>query len=70
MLKKKIGYALLIRSSMISVSYTHLLSDRIVKDDVITFEQLGVDKLFIDEADMFKNLGLSTNCLLYTSRCV
>lgn len=36
------------------------LSDRIVKDDVITFEQLGVDKLFIDEADMFKNLGLST----------
>ncbi len=30
------------------------------KDDVITFEQLGIDKLFIDEADMFKNLGLST----------
>lgn len=36
------------------------LADRTVKDDVITFEQLGVDKLFIDEADMFKNLGLST----------
>lgn len=36
------------------------LLNRTEKDDVITFEQLGVDKLFIDEADMFKNLGLST----------
>lgn len=26
------------------------------KDDVITFEELGVDRLFIDEADEFKNL--------------
>uniref|UniRef100_UPI00338EECD7 hypothetical protein n=1 Tax=uncultured Bacteroides sp. TaxID=162156 RepID=UPI00338EECD7 len=25
------------------------------KDDVITFEQLGVDRLFVDEAHAFKN---------------
>ena len=30
------------------------------KDDVITFEQLGVDRLFVDEAHMFKNLFLYT----------
>lgn len=30
------------------------------KDDVVTFEQLGVDKLFVDEAHNFKNLFLYT----------
>ena len=30
------------------------------KDDVITFEQLGVDRLFVDEAHAFKNLVLYT----------
>ena len=30
------------------------------KDDVVTFEQLGVDRLFIDEAHAFKNLFLYT----------
>lgn len=30
------------------------------KDDVITFEQLGIDKLFVDEAHGFKNLFLYT----------
>jgi N12 class adenine-specific DNA methylase len=30
------------------------------RDDVVTFEELGVDKLFIDEAHMFKNLYLHT----------
>ena len=30
------------------------------KDDVITFEQLGVDRLFVDEAHSFKNLFLYT----------
>lgn len=30
------------------------------KDDVVTFEQLGVDRLFVDEADSFKNLFLYT----------
>lgn len=30
------------------------------KDDVITFEQLGVDKLFVDESHSFKNLHLYT----------
>lgn len=36
------------------------LLDKPLKDDVVTFEQMGIDKLFIDEADMFKNLGIST----------
>ncbi|MGM9621758.1 MAG: DEAD/DEAH box helicase family protein, partial [Butyricicoccus porcorum] len=30
------------------------------KDDVVTFEELGVDRLFVDEADEFKNLALHT----------
>ena len=30
------------------------------KDDVVTFEQLGVDRLFVDEAHAFKNLFLYT----------
>ena len=30
------------------------------KDDVVTFEQLGVDRLFVDEAHAFKNLFLHT----------
>ena len=30
------------------------------KDDVITFEQLGIDRLFVDEADSYKNLFLYT----------
>ena len=36
------------------------LNDQTRKDDVITFEELGVDKLFVDEAHGFKNLFLST----------
>lgn len=35
-----------------------LAADR--KDDVITFEQLGVDRLFVDESHAFKNLFLYT----------
>ena len=30
------------------------------KDDTVTFEELGVDKLFVDEAHLFKNLFLAT----------
>ena len=30
------------------------------KDDTVTFEELGIDKLFLDEAHLFKNLFLST----------
>lgn len=30
------------------------------KDDTITFEELGIDKMFLDEAHLFKNLFLST----------
>ena len=36
------------------------LSDQSKKDDIISFEELGVDCLFVDEADMFKNLYLHT----------
>lgn len=36
------------------------LIEKPIKDDVVTFEEMGVDKLFIDEADMFKNLSVST----------
>ena len=30
------------------------------KDDVVTFEQLGVDRLFVDESHSYKNLFLYT----------
>jgi len=30
------------------------------KDDGVTFEQLGIDRVFVDEADLFKNLGFVT----------
>ena len=36
------------------------LHDGTRKDDVVTFEQLGVDRLFIDEAHNYKNLFLYT----------
>lgn len=32
------------------------------KDDVVTFEQLGVDSLMVDEAHEFKNLAVTTKC--------
>jgi N12 class adenine-specific DNA methylase len=31
------------------------LNDQTRKDDVVTFEQLGVDRLFVDESHGFKN---------------
>ena len=36
------------------------LNDQSRKDDTVTFEQLGVDRLFIDESHYFKNLFLAT----------
>ena len=36
------------------------LNDQTRKDDVVTFEQLGVDRLFVDESHNFKNLFLYT----------
>ena len=36
------------------------LHDQSRKDDMITFEELGVDRLFVDEADGYKNLYLTT----------
>ena len=36
------------------------LNDTSRKDDVVTFEQLGVDRLFVDESHFYKNLFLHT----------
>ncbi|MCM1295927.1 MAG: DEAD/DEAH box helicase family protein [Muribaculaceae bacterium] len=36
------------------------LNDQSRKDDVVTFEELGVDRLFVDEAHYYKNLYLYT----------
>ena len=33
------------------------LNDQSRKDDVVTFEELGVDRIFIDEAHFYKNLA-------------
>jgi hypothetical protein len=32
-------------------------ADRERKDDAVSFEQLGIERLFVDESDLFKNLG-------------
>ena len=36
------------------------LNDQSRKDDVVTFEELGVDRVFVDESHYFKNLFLAT----------
>ena len=36
------------------------LNDQSRKDDVVTFEELGVDRIFVDESHYFKNLFLAT----------
>lgn len=36
------------------------LNDKTKKDDVVTFEELGVDRLFVDESHSYKNLFLYT----------
>ncbi len=35
-------------------------ADRESKDDTLTFEELGVDQIFVDEADLYKNLFYTT----------
>jgi hypothetical protein len=30
------------------------------KDDAITFEQMGIDRIFVDESDLYKNLGFTS----------
>jgi hypothetical protein len=35
-------------------------ADRENKDNAITFEQLGIDRLFVDESDLYKNLAFTT----------
>lgn len=41
------------------------LNDQSRKDDVVTFEELGVDRLFIDESHYYKNLYLYTKCVMW-----
>lgn len=36
------------------------LNDQMRKDDVVTFEELGVDRLFVDESHFYKNMFLYT----------
>src|SRR6202022_4152556 len=35
-------------------------ADRESKDDAITFEQMGIDRIFVDESDLYKNLGFTS----------
>jgi N12 class adenine-specific DNA methylase len=35
-------------------------ADRENKDDAITFEQTGIDRVFVDESDLYKNLGFTS----------
>jgi N12 class adenine-specific DNA methylase len=35
-------------------------ADRENKDDAITFEQMGIDRVFCDESDLYKNLGFTS----------
>ncbi len=35
-------------------------ADREHKDDAITFEQMGIDRCFVDESDLYKNLGFTS----------
>ena len=35
-------------------------ADRENKDDAITFEQMGIDRVFVDESDLYKNLGFTS----------
>ena len=45
------------------------LNDQSKKDDVLTFEELGVDRLFVDEAHYFKNLFLYTKMRNVSRNC-
>jgi N12 class adenine-specific DNA methylase len=35
-------------------------ADREHKDDAVSFEQMGIDRIFVDESDMYKNLGFTS----------
>jgi N12 class adenine-specific DNA methylase len=35
-------------------------ADRENKDDAISFEQMGIDRVFVDESDLYKNLGFTS----------
>ena len=61
--------------------YKEAVMEMCIRDSLITFEELGVDSIMVDEAHNFKNLAIfskmnnvsgisSSGCLLYTSRCV
>jgi CheY-like chemotaxis protein len=35
-------------------------ANRESKDDAVTFEQMGIDRVFVDESDLYKNLGFTS----------
>ena len=57
---EKITIKQLMRSKKSVESKLEKLNNQKRKDDVITFEELGVDKLFVDEAHYYKNLYFHT----------
>ena len=57
---EKITIKQLMRSKKSVESKLEKLNNQTRKDDVITFEELGVDKIFVDEAHYYKNLYFHT----------
>lgn len=43
------------------------LNDQSRKDDVVTFEELGIDRLFIDESHYYKNLFYIPKCGMWAA---
>lgn len=57
---EKFSIKMLVRTQKSIEKKLEKLNSRERKDDVITFEELGVDRLFVDEAHYYKNLYLYT----------
>lgn len=57
---EKFSIKMLVRTQKSIERKLEKLNSRDKKDDVITFEELGVDRLFVDEAHYYKNLYLYT----------
>ncbi len=57
---EKFSIKMLVKSQKSIERKLEKLNDRELKDDVVTFEELGVDRLFVDEAHYYKNLYLYT----------
>ncbi len=60
MVEKNFSIKSLVKSQKSIQNKLDKLNSQDRKDDVITFEELGVDRLFVDEAHYYKNLYLYT----------